>query len=430
MRRAIISFIILLASTRAYGAGPDDPLTQYWHNRMDVQLAPVDIPDPAHPGETIKVFKADDLVKFMDGTLADLNLWADDIDPNRGKPSPLDHPLKKGGSNPLPPTPDLAGLEELNNRVTELSARLLKLEDEVRDLREGRHRAPFSVVNAGGQVLFSVVEDGTVTVGTEGQATIVMKTLPSNIAFVQVAAGSKRALMVTDSGDGAHLQINDGGDAAVELTASQGNNGFIRVEGGPSNAIINADPDNAATLHLQGGTEAGVLLSSKPENLGLLAQKGGKNAASLGAITGKGVALRLYNEAGQQVVSAGANPANGGNGILGVGPGDRTAALLSSEADGAGLAQVFAADGSGAAALVGKERSVVAYNQAGNPVATISKSDKSEGGTVVARNPDGEGIFAAGYAAEYGGGEACVWRAKRSNTFCLGLGMPGMGVGK
>lgn len=89
MRRAIISFIILLASTRAYGAGPDDPLTQYWHNRMDVQLAPVDIPDPAHPGETIKVFKADDLVKFMDGTLADLNLWADDIDPNRGNRAPL-----------------------------------------------------------------------------------------------------------------------------------------------------------------------------------------------------------------------------------------------------------------------------------------------------------------------------------------------------
>ncbi len=94
------------------------------------------------------------------------------------------------------------------------------------------------------------------------------------------------------------------------------------------------------------------------------------------------------------------------------------------------MAQVFAADGTGAAALVGKERAAVAYNQAGNPVATISKSGKSEGGTVVARNPDGDGIFAAGFAAEYGGGEACVWRAKRSNTFCLGLGMPGMGVGK
>lgn len=430
MKRTLISCILLVSSTLAFGAGPDDPLTQYWHKRADVQLAPVEIPDPGHPGQTIKVFKADDLVKFMDGTLADLNLWADDIDPNRGKPSPLDKPLKKGGSNPLPPTPDLAGLEELNNRVTDLSAQVLKLEDQVRELREGRHKAPFTVVNAGGKVLFSVTEDGTVTVGTEGQAAIVMKALPSNSALIQLAAGSKRALLVTDSADGAHLHINDGADAAVEVTATQGKNGFIRVAGGSSMAIVNADPDNAATLHLQGEPEAGLLLSSKPETLGVLVQKGGKNAASLGAVPGKGVALRLYNEAGRQVVSAGANPAKGDAGLVSVGPGDKTAALLSSEADGAGLAQVFAADGSGAAALVGKERSVVAYNQAGNPVATMSKSDKSEGGTLVARNPDGDGIFAAGFAAEYGGGEACVWRAKRSNTFCLGLGMPGMGVGK
>lgn len=430
MKRTIIFCFLLLISSAVRGAGPDEPLTQYWHKRLDVQLAPVEIPDPGHPGQTIKVFRADDMVKMMDVTIGDLNLWADDIDPNRGKPSPLDGPLKKGGNNPLPPAPDLASLEELNNRVTDLSVRVMKLEDEVRDLRNGEHKAPFKVVNAGGKALFTITEDGTVTVGTEGQTAIVMKALASNSALIQLAAGPKRLLMLADGNDAAKLQLNDGPDAAVELNASQGNAGFVRVSGGESNAIINADPANAATLNLQGGPDAGVLLSSKPENLGLLAQKAGQNAASLGVMPGKGVALRLFNESGKQVVSAGGNPASGNAGLVTVGTGDKTAAWLSSEADGAGLVQVFAADGTGAAAMVAKERAVVAYNQAGSPVATISKSGKSEGGTVVARNPDGEGVFAAGFRADVGGGESCVYRMKAQNTFCLGIGMPGMSIGK
>nr|WP_315492020.1 hypothetical protein [uncultured Rhodoferax sp.] len=66
----------------------------------------------------------------------------------------------------------------------------------------------------------------------------------------------------------------------------------------------------------------------------------------------------------------------------------------------------------------------------GAAIATISKSDKSEGGNVTARNPSGDGVFSAGFRADVGGGEACVYRAKAQNTSCLGIGMPGMGVGK
>lgn len=405
---------------------PDrDAIATYWRNQLEVQLAPVEIPDPRNPGATLKVFSAEDMVRFMDGTLAELNSWIDHVDPERRPGGNKSNGL--GGQLP-PMSPD--ELQLLVGRVEDLMRRMDAVEAKVDALTRGEHKAPFKVLNAGGKVLFSIVEDGTVTVGTEGQAAIVMKTQPSNSAFIQVASGSRRVVVTADSGDGAHVKLNDGADAEVELTTSQGNNGFVRVKGGTSDVIINADPSNAASLNLQNGPDAGVLVSSKPENLGILAQKAGKNALSLGAVPGKGIALRLYNDAGQQVVSAGPNPAKGDNGIVSVGTGDKTAAWLSSEADGAGLAQVFAADGTGAAAMVGKERTVAAYNQAGNAVATISKSDKSEGGTVVARNPGGEGIFAAGFASEYGGGEACVWRAKRSNTFCLGLGLPGMGVGK
>ncbi len=427
MRPMLIVAALLVTSVAVSAIGPEDPLTPYWHSKMEIQLSPVAVPDPANPGQVINVFRAEDMVKFMDQTLVDLNLWADRIDPEHGKGAPPPH---KGGSNPLPPTPDLAGLEELNNRVAELSAQIVRLENQVLELREGRHTAPFSVVNGAGQPLFAVAADGTVTVGREGQAAIVMKALPSGSALIQIASGPKRLLMVADGSEGAHVQLNDGPDAAVELTASQGNNGFIRVAGGTSSAILNVDPDNAATLNLQGSDQSGVLLSAEAETLGMLVQKAGANAISLGAMPGKGPALRLFNDAGQQVVSAGPNPAKGDAGIVSVGTGGSAAAWLASEADGNGLAQVFAADGTGAAALVAAERAVVAYNAAGSPVATLSKSDKSEGGTVVARNPDGEGIFAAGFAAESGGGEACVWRAKRSNTFCLGIGLPGMGVGK
>lgn len=312
-----------------------------------------------------------------------------------------------------------------DKRLAALEARVAKLEEQ-----QGSFKAPFKVVNGAGVALFTVSEDGRVTVGTDGQAAIVMKATGADNALIQLSAASKKMLMLADGGNGAKLQLNDGADAAVELNTSQGNNGFIRVAGGKSMAIINADPSNAATFHLQAGPDGGLSLSSKPDNLGLLVQKAGKNAASLGALPGKGVALRLFSESGQQVVAAGANPAKGGAGLVSVSAGDKAAAMLTSEPDGSGLVQSFAADGTGAAALVGKERAAVVYNQAGNAVATISKSDKSEGGTVVARNPGGEGVFVGGYRADVGGGESCVYRAKAQNTFCIGIGMPGMGIGK
>lgn len=324
---------------------------------------------------------------------------------------------RQPGGTPGPATDD--------KRLAALEARVARLEEQ-----QGSFKAPFKVVNAAGVALFAVAEDGRVTVGTDGQATIVMKATGADNALIQLSAASKKMLMLTDGGSGSKLQLNDGAEAAVELNASQGNNGFIRVAGGKSLAIINADPSNAATFNLQGGPDGGLALSSKPDNLGLLVQKAGKNAASLGAMPGKGVALRLFSDAGQQVVAAGSNPAKGGAGLVSVSAGDKAAAILTSEPDGAGLVQSFAADGTGAAALVGKERAAVAYNQAGNAVATISKSDKSEGGTVVARNPGGEGVFVGGYRADVGGGESCVYRAKAQNTFCLGIGMPGMGIGK
>ncbi|MEA3537415.1 hypothetical protein [Rhizobium sp. CC-YZS058] len=293
------------------------------------------------------------------------------------------------------------GKPQPDPRIDNLIARVEALEK-----AKGTVSAPFKVVSAGGKTLFQVDSYGnSLFQGATGDGLI-------HVGFV---------------GNGASVSaISPDGGFAASIGES---GGMLQVQSAEAKTSAYVLASDKAGLHLTSG-EKHADLAADEDLFGLKLSRGEKPAASFGTLPGKGVALRLFNEAGDQVVSAGPNPAKGDAGLVSVGAGSKTAAWILAEADGSGLAQVFAADGTGAAALVGKERAAVAYNQAGNPVATISKSGKSEGGTVVARNPDGDGIFAAGFAAEYGGGEACVWRAKRSNTFCLGLGMPGMGVGK
>lgn len=393
----------LAESKLGFGELPPDrsAVATYWRNKLEVQLAPTEVADPKVPGGSIKVFSAEDMVRFMDGTLAELNYWIDKVDPERraggGKSSGL------GGALP-PMSPD--ELQLLVGRVEDLMRRMDAVEAKVDALMKGEHKAPFKVVSASGKPLFQVDAYGNSQFqGATGQGAI-------GIGFV---------------GDGASIAAFSPHGAFAASIGESGGQLQVQSESGKTSAYVLAS--DKAGLHLTSG-EKHADLAADEDLFGLKLSQGEKPAASFGTLPGKGVALRLFNEAGDQVVSAGPNPAKGDAGLVSVGAGSKTAAWISAEADGSGLAQVFAADGTGAAALVGKERAAVAYNQAGNPVATISKSGKSEGGTVVARNPDGDGIFAAGFAAEYGGGEACVWRAKRSNTFCLGLGMPGMGVGK
>ncbi|MFP5077724.1 bZIP transcription factor [Rhizobium sp. YIM 134829] len=319
-------------------------------------------------------------------------------------------------------------VEALENEVSDLKRRVAQLESaqpggkpvadpridnliarvEALEKAKGTANAPFNVVSASGKALFQVDAYGNSQFqGATGQGAI-------GIGFV---------------GDGASIAAFSPHGSFAASIGESGGQLQVQSDSGKTSAYVIAS--DKVGLHLTSG-EKHTDLAADEDLFGLKLSQGEKPAASLGTLPGKGVALRLFNTQGQQVVSAGANPDQGGAGIVaaGVSDGSRSAAILSGQQDGSGLVQAFATDGTGAAALVGKERSVAAYNKAGNPVATIGQSDKSEGGTVVARNPSGEGIFAAGFASEYGGGEACVWRAKRSNTFCLGLGLPGMGVGK
>ncbi len=320
-------------------------------------------------------------------------------------------------------------LAQQNAAVTEamaaLDRRLQTLEG-----KAGTVTAPFKVVDGGGRVLLQVAQDGVVTVGS-GAATVTIASPPSGMAEMTLKAGGAALVLAAAPDASAVVQLNSGGRAAALLEARGDEEAAtLNLAGGDARADLSAASASAGALALANGTDGKVALSTKTDALGLQVSVGGKPKATLGALDGKGVALRVFGDGGNALVAGGENPAVPGTGILYVGNGSKNLAALSGDDKGGGLASAFAPDGTVGAGLVGAERAVAAYNASGAAVATISKSDKSEGGNVTARNPAGEGVFTAGFASGYGGGEACVWRAKRSNTFCLGLGLPGMGVGK
>ena len=293
-----------------------------------------------------------------------------------------------------------------NAAVTEKFAQIEARLDAL-DKERGTFRAPFKVVGAGGKIVLQVDPDGhAVFQGGEGGGRASLVFAGSSASFVVAAPGGGTVLL-------------DSGDAK----------GFIGIQSSEEAQLRLESSAASSTLTLRnavGETE----LAAGDAALGLRIAKGGSNAAGLGSLAGKPVALRIYGAGGSPIVAGGENPATPGTGILYVGDGSKNKAALAVDGAHGGIVHAFAPDGTVGAGLVGADRAAVAYNAAGAPVATISKSNRSEGGNVTARNPGGEGIFSAGYAADYGGGEACVWRAKRSNTFCLGLGLPGMGVGK
>lgn len=257
-------------------------------------------------------------------------------------------------------------------RIAEQEARIAKLEAE-----RGVYKAPFLVQGAGGKTILRVLPDGTTLLGAEGG---------NQIAFFARA------------GEPANIALQSGNTAAVLAAGAE--------------ATLTLTKPGAATTRLAAGGA----------DLGLFVEKNGQLAAGLGAAAGKPVALRLYNKGGKVIAAAGENPRGAGTGFMYVGNGTQNGSALAAEDNGAGLIQVFAADGTVAAGMVGKERLVGAYNASGAPVATLSKAGQSEGGNVTARNPAGEGVFSAGFNNAVGGGDACVYRAKRQNTFCIGIG--------
>lgn len=319
------------------------------------------------------VFK--EAYKWSIYTVEEIKKDKQEIDTLKQKVSALEQKLsalQQPGTGPKPAGGDDARFKALEDRIAKLEAAGTTL------------KAPLTVTGAGGKTILKLSADGFLLLGSEGGNQVALIAQPGAPARMGVQSGAY----------------------AVQLSAGDGK------------ALVDVLNTEARTTSL---------VASEAQ-LGLVVERGGKAAAGLGSVPGKGVALRLYDQAGRQVAAAGENPATPGTGLVAVGNGSRNGAALAANSDSSGVVHAFAADGSVGSGLIGVDRMVAAYNKSGAAVVTIGKSENSEGGNVTSRDPSGDGVFRAGFNSAVGGGDACVFRAKKQQTYCLGLGVPGVGV--
>ena len=270
---------------------------------------------------------------------------------------------------------------------------------------------------------------------TKGTITVPFKVVDKS-GFPLVLIDENAATFTVPSGGATNIQLKSGttpqiylGNAAGGVSLEAGETNRISIVSGET-AVFELKQDAGQGVMMTGTTTEGSFeLGSGPGLTGLLIKKGDQPAAGLGTFDGRAIALRVFAASGMVVGAMGENPGIPGTGIAYVGNGTQNAAALAVDADGTGVVHAFAADGTVGAALNGGPRLVAAYNAAGNAVASMGQSENSEGGNVTARDPAGEGVVRAGYNSAVTGGDACVFRAKRQNVFCLGIGAPGMGIG-
>jgi hypothetical protein len=271
---------------------------------------------------------------------------------------------------------------------------------------------------------------------TKGTITVPFKVVDKS-GFPLVVIDEAAATFTSPDGSArTDIQLKAGLPAQIYLGNMAGG---LSLVGGETNEIVIVNGETAVFkltetadqgVMMTGTTTEGEFqLGSGPNLVGLMIRKGDQPAAGLGTFDGRGIALRVFAASGMVVGAIGENPATPGSGIAYVGNGSQNAAALAVAQDGSGVVHAFAADGSVGSGLIGGPRMVAAYNAAGNAVVTIGQSENSEGGNVTARDPAGDGVFRAGYNSAVTGGDACVYRAKRQNVFCLGIGAPGMGIG-
>jgi hypothetical protein len=292
-----------------------------------------------------------------------------------------------------------AALGAMEQQAGSLQARIAELER-----TKGTITAPFKVLDSSGFPMVLIDENGaTFSIVGGGSTNIALK----QGSHPQIYLGDQASGVSIEAGETNRISIVSGDSAVFELKQDAGQGVMM-----------------TATT-----TEGSVELGSGPGLVGIMVKKGDQPAAGLGTFDGRGIALRVFAASGMVVGAMGENPGAPGTGIAYVGNGTQNAAALAVAQDGSGIVHAFATDGTVGSGLIGGDRMVAAYNAAGNAVVTIGKSENSEGGNVTARDPAGDGIFRAGYNSAVTGGDACVYRAKRQNVFCLGIGAPGMGIG-
>lgn len=293
---------------------------------------------------------------------------------------------------------DISGMEK---RISALEALLSKKENVT------QIKAPFEVVDDQGNTIMKVSKmgSGTLLVLRTREEKNNMALIAGNIDSRIVMNHDNNSAILQAGGDGSSVSIQNADVSATLGSGVDGRDGLM----------ISTPGIAAASLENAGAT---------PET-----PAGGQMMAEISTQTGKKLALRLYDDKGKVVVSAGSNPAAAGAGTVRVAnTKGESVAFMGTTLEGDKGAVGVAKGGKDVAAILSEPRMIVVYSDSGAPLATMGKSDKSEGGNLTARSPTGDGVFSAGFNSVEGGGEACVYRAKKKSDFCLGIGVPGMGA--
>lgn len=298
--------------------------------------------------------------------------------------------------------------ESAHISIREMGKRISTLEALIQDLQQQKQAntnkvtAPFQVVDSAGRVILEVGSNDQ-----EGD-------------FLRMGGFPEPAIHLRRLGDRADVAVGTGNDSRVLMTAKKEGTQALAVEESAYTTRIGSSADGSGHglfIRDGGGKDAsGNVTPTKP-------------LAEIASLEGKKVALRLYNEQGKAVVSAGMNPAAGGAGTVRVAnTKGENIAFMGTTPEGENGAVGVAKNGKDVIAMLAEPRLVAVYNDTGAPIVSMGKSDKSDGGNLTARSPTGDGVFSAGFNSVEGGGDACVYRAKKKSDFCLGIGVPGMGA--
>ncbi len=384
-------FILLPLAAMVYA--DDAPVITEWEPDT---LAPAAVGGPQGVG-SLMVPSYDGTISRMNMTISEMRKWMENSQNTTDKLKKSVETLEKdmatvkeaiarlqqqqpgGNPAPAPPANNDARLETLEARIAKLEA------------NHNTVQAPFKVIDAAGKTLMTVNSDKGISSLRLGEP------------------GNAMAALLID------------GESARVIAANKSNIGYLNADANISQTVLSSNGVRTAI----GSPEEGVngMVISNADNrqpLGEMALRPGKKFA-----------LRLYDEAGKVVVSAGTNPTTSGSGtVMAANTQGENVTFVGTSSDGQTGVVSVAKGGKDTAALISEPRMIVLYNDTGEAITTLAKSQEGtgEGGNITIRQPDGEGIFSAGYNAEAGGGDACVYRAKKQNMFCLGIGVPGMGA--
>jgi hypothetical protein len=342
-------------------------------------------------------------------------------------------------------TADVAEIASLTARVEQLAQLVAQNGGGPASATGTVLKAPFTVVDQGNQVIFSVQSTGAggivrvktgsgasvdlgntskgwgVLVGNAGGLPLAELTQGGSLGMALriYSQSGKHAAQVgaAPNGLGALRLFGDGDKTAVRMDSNADGSGFLRVSGKQGEESGFALDTSQEVLKFNGAKGDFYLGQTAEDGFGLKLEDPNDTIAVLSKPPGKGTSLRMY-DAGQDSAQIGGIPGQGGQIRLYSDTGD--VAVTGGAIEGVGVMQVWGA-GIPAAGMTAKDSSVNVYNSGGQPVALLTLSRSGTGGKVVANNNGGVPIFQGGVAPD-GTGDACV--ASKNGAKCIGKGLP------